>query len=75
MPRESAGKVVNVSARGLLVQAPRMVPIGTHLVDNRQSPVGRVADVIGPVAAPYLVVSLAKGVPAQRLLSRDVYTR
>lgn len=74
MARDVAGKIVNVSARGVLVKAPSLVPIGTKLVDVRNQPVGRVADVIGPVAAPYLVVQPAKGANVQRLLSREVFT-
>lgn len=61
MAREVLGTVVNLSARGLLVKAPRMVPIGTLLVDVRRQPVGKVVDVIGPVASPYLVLSTRKG--------------
>lgn len=74
MARDVAGKVVNVASRGVLVRAPRMVPIGTKLVDVRNQPVGRVSDVIGPVASPYLLVSPARGANVQRLLSREVYT-
>lgn len=74
MARHVVGKVVNVHPKGLLVQAPRMVPIGTPLVDVRSQPVGRVADVIGPVAAPYLLVNIPRGANAQKMLSREVYT-
>jgi rRNA processing protein Gar1 len=74
MARDVVGKVVNVSAKGLLVRAPKMVRIGTPLVDVRNQPVGRVTDVLGPVSAPYLLVSVPKGVPAQKLLTREVYT-
>ena len=73
MARDAVGTVVNASEKGLLVKAPRMVPIGTRLVDVRNQPVGKVVDVIGPVAAPYLVVNPGKGVTTQRLLSREVY--
>ena len=73
MARMPAGTVVNLSAKGLLVKAPRMVPIGTRLVDVRNQPAGRVVDVIGPVAAPYLLVDPGKGGKAQRLLKQDVY--
>ena len=61
MARDVLGKVVNMSARGLLVRSARMVPIGTRLVDVRDQPVGKVVDVIGPVAAPYLVLAPPKG--------------
>lgn len=74
MARDLIGKVVNVSSRGLLVKAPKMVPIGTNLVDVRNQPVGRVTDVVGPVKAPYLVVKPQRGSNAQKALSRDVYT-
>lgn len=74
MARDVVGTVINASERGLLVKAPRMVPIGTHLVDVRDQPVGRVVDVIGPVQAPYLVVNPGKGAKTQRLLSREVYS-
>lgn len=74
MARDVVGVVVNVSAKGLLVKAPRMVPIGTNLVDVRNAPVGRVVDVLGPVAAPYLLVNPGKGAKTQRYLSREVFT-
>ena len=61
MAREALGKVVTLTERGFLVKAPKMVPIGTALVDVRNQPVGRVVDVIGPVAAPYLLVQPPRG--------------
>lgn len=73
MAREPVGKVVNASAQGLLVKARAKVSIGTTLVDVRASPVGRVLDVLGPVASPYLLVGIRKGANVQRLLSREVY--
>ena len=74
MARDGVGKVVNVSAKGLLVKAPRMVPIGTTLVDVRNEPVGRVVDVLGPVKAPYLLLRPGKSAKAQRLQGREVFT-
>lgn len=55
------GTVFSLSSKGLLVKAPRMVPIGTPIRDARGQPVGKVVDVVGPVAGPYLVISPAKG--------------
>lgn len=72
MARDVVGTIVDLTARGLLVKAPRMVPIGTGLVDVRNQPVGRVVDVLGPVAAPYLLVSSPKGAKGQRQ-GREVY--
>lgn len=74
MARSVAGQVIDVTPKGVLVKAPRMVPIGTHLVDVRNQPAGRVVDVLGPVAAPYLLVNPGKGAKPQRLLKQDVYT-
>lgn len=74
MAREKLGTVVNVSQGGLLVKAPRMVPIGSSVVDVRNQPVGRVVDVIGPVAAPFLLVKPSKGATPQKLLSKEVFS-
>ena len=72
MARESVGKVVNLSGRGYLVKAPRLVPIGTSVVDVRNQPMGRVVDVLGPVSAPYLLIASAK--PASPAwLDREVF--
>ena len=80
MARDVVGKVAQVAPRGeLLVQAPRMVPPGTRLVDARRERVGKVVDVIGPVARPYLVVALPRGrdrgPPPNplRLLGKELY--
>ncbi|HET6405474.1 MAG TPA: H/ACA RNA-protein complex component Gar1 [Candidatus Thermoplasmatota archaeon] len=62
-----------MTPRGLLVKAPKMVPIGTNLVDVRGQPAGRVVDVIGPVSAPYLLVNAGKGSKPQRLLRQDIF--
>jgi len=72
MARDSVGRVVNLSGKGCLVKAPRMVPIGTTLVDVRHQPVGRVVDVLGPVAAPYLLVSSPRG-SSPSWLDREVF--
>lgn len=72
MARESVGRVVNLSGKGCLVKAPRMVPIGTSLVDVRDRPVGRVVDVLGPVSSPYLLVASARGA-SPAWLDREVF--
>lgn len=73
MAREALGKVVTLTERGFLVKAPKMVPIGTALVDVRNQPVGRVADVLGPVKAPYLHVMPPKGKPVNVRQDREIY--
>lgn len=74
MARTLAGHVIDITPKGVLVKAPKMLPIGTHLVDVRNQPAGRVVDVIGPVASPFLLVKAGQGGKAQRLLKQDVYT-
>jgi rRNA processing protein Gar1 len=74
MARVLAGQVIDITPKGVLVKAPKMFPIGTTLVDARNQPAGRVTDVLGPVAAPYLLVNPGKGGKPQRLLKQDVYT-
>ncbi|MFA5861740.1 MAG: H/ACA RNA-protein complex protein Gar1 [Candidatus Thermoplasmatota archaeon] len=71
MAHESLGKVIQITERGALVKAPRMVPIGTTLVDVRNQPAGRVIDVLGPVTAPYLLVLPPRGKTTK--LDREVY--
>ena len=74
MARNLAGQVIDITPKGVLVKAPRMVPIGTHLVDARNQPAGRVVDVLGPVSGPYLLLNPGKGSKPQRLLRQDVFT-
>ena len=74
MARDIAGIVVDASGRGLIVKANRMLNPGSHLVDVRNQPVGRVVDVIGPVNAPYLLVKPGKGANVQKLVNRELYT-
>lgn len=49
--------------------------IGTEAIDETLAPVGTVVDVIGPVAAPLLVVDPADDVDAPAHLGTRVYVR
>jgi len=51
------------------------VDVGTELVDEELSEVGRVVDVFGPVARPYLAVVPADGVQPAELLGARLYAR
>lgn len=51
-----------------------IVGIGTEVVDDSLSTVGRVVDVFGPVARPYLAVSPDRGDPAG-LIGDRLYVR
>lgn len=89
MARESSlGKVAAVSPRGdLLLRAPDRLPvrlpggggakdgvrIGAAAADARREYVGRIADIIGPVARPYVVVQPPKGAKLHRLVGQELY--
>ena len=49
--------------------------IGEEVVDEGLDPAGRVVDVIGPVARPYVVISPAEGCSAASLLNERLYVR
>ncbi|HLE98241.1 MAG TPA: Gar1/Naf1 family protein [Candidatus Thermoplasmatota archaeon] len=70
MARTVIGTVTQVSPRGELVVKTGGpldgIGPGTRLVDARMDRVGRVVDVIGPVAKPYLVVAAEKPIRANR---------
>ena len=51
------------------------VKVGSILVDGRKETAGKVMDIIGPVTAPYLVVSPPKGSKPNRFLGRDLFAR
>ena len=49
--------------------------IGTTAVDESLATVGRVVDVFGPVARPYLALDPTEGVDAAGVLGDTVYAR
>jgi len=49
--------------------------IGTRLVDEELQSVGKVVDVFGPVARPYMAVSPAGSVHLPALLGSPLYAR
>lgn len=78
MVEGNAGRVVNVTLSGELLLAaapglPAKEALGAFLVDARLESVARVSDVIGPVASPWLVAAPKPGVPAHRLVGKDLY--
>ena len=70
-----AGTVVEV-AQGLLVcQAADDVEIGTTVLDDSLTDVGRIVDVFGPVDEPYFAVTPSPDVHPPQLVGERVYTR
>jgi RNA-binding protein len=49
--------------------------IGTPVVDESLSTVGRIVDVFGPVARPYVAVSPDEGTSLPSLLGAKLYAR
>lgn len=70
------GKVVNVTRRGQVVaRSPGKPRLGARVTDHRGREVGKVADLIGPVREPYVLVAPAGSVDAKRLLGQELFTR
>lgn len=73
------GKVVNVTRRGQAVaRAPThgaKPPLGARVTDARGREVGKVADLIGPVREPYVIVACGRGADPRRLLGSELFTR
>ncbi len=71
------GEVVG-TAQGLLVaRSPdeRHPDVGTELIDEELTTVGRVVDAFGPATRPYLVVKPAEDVTPAALLGERLYAR
>jgi rRNA processing protein Gar1 len=70
------GKVVNVTRRGqVLVRGLGQPRVGWRVVDGRGREVGRIADLVGPVREPYVVVVPHPRADTRRMLGQDLYTR
>ncbi len=79
------GRVASVTPTGaLVVKAPGPlsvqmggrrgdIRIGMAVMDARRESAGRIADVIGPVASPYVIVQAERGAKLHRLLGRDLF--
>jgi RNA-binding protein len=72
-----AGAVVKI-AQGVAVvrcEDAEHPDIGAETVDERLEEAGRVVDVFGPVARPYLAVTPARGRRLADLLGETLYVR
>lgn len=70
------GEVVR-TAQGLAVVRTSDDPpdVGTEAVDEQLNAVGRVVDVFGPTARPYVAISPDEGVAVAPLLGSKLYAR
>ena len=75
MPMQRAGDVVRTAQGLAIVRCPgeEHVDIGAMVVDESLDSVGRVVDVFGPVARPYLAVSTGPDVSLAGLLGQKLY--
>lgn len=72
-----AGTVVRIAQGMVIARCPdEWHPgIGAEVVDETLEAVGRVVDVIGPTAQPFVVISPRDTTPLERLLNHPVYVR
>ncbi|MGA2522564.1 MAG: Gar1/Naf1 family protein [Candidatus Bathyarchaeia archaeon] len=59
-------------SKNVIVKAEKVPKIGTEVVDENLTVVGKVFDIIGPVSAPYAVVKPTINEPV-KLLNKPVY--
>ncbi|MEF8786564.1 MAG: Gar1/Naf1 family protein [Haloarculaceae archaeon] len=71
------GEVVRTAQGVVVVRSPddSMPDIGTSVVDESLTDVGRVVDVFGPVDRPYVAVSPDDDVRIAALVGSKVYAR
>ncbi|MBI4392696.1 MAG: H/ACA RNA-protein complex component Gar1 [Euryarchaeota archaeon] len=73
---ESLGVVHKVTREGaIVIRSSVRARIGARVVDNKHMEVGRIQELIGPVKAPYVVVSPKGSVQLHRLQGRELFVR
>ena len=75
---KSLGKILDITSNGLLITRPESTPrIGSKVIDNRKRNIGIVKNIIGPVSAPYVIISINKQdrKSAHNFIGIEVYTK
>jgi RNA-binding protein len=77
MPAQRVGEVVRTAQGLAIVRCPGQEhpPIGRGVVDESLTEVGRVVDVFGPTARPFVAVTPAGEVSLPMLLGKRLYAR
>ncbi len=67
------GKVLNVSpSQNIVVKTDKTPKIGSAVVDESLTVVGKIFDIIGPVSSPYVIVKPAIKEP-EKLTDKQLY--
>jgi RNA-binding protein len=67
------GRVLNVTpSQNIVVKTERTPKIGLTVVDENLKVVGKIFDIIGPVASPYAVIKPAVKEP-ERIANKQLY--
>ena len=67
------GKVINVTpAQNVVVKIDKTPHIGSAVIDEKLQVVGKVFDIIGPVASPYAVIRPTVKAP-EKLANKQLY--
>ena len=70
---QKLGRVINLTpSRNLVVKTEKAPKIGSAVVDESLKTIGKVFDVIGPVASPYAVVRPVVKEP-EKLANKQLY--
>ncbi len=68
------GKVINVTpSQNIVVKVDKAPKVGSSVVDGDLRAVGRIFDVVGPVASPYAIVKASIQHP-EKLANQQLYT-
>jgi len=70
------GTALHVSRSGrLIARSRRLVPLLSKVYDSKLSEIGVVADVFGPVNAPYVAIKVKEGVDPKKCVGSRLYYR
>jgi RNA-binding protein len=70
---QKMGRVRAVTpSKNLIVKADKPPKLGSEVVDENLTVIGRVFDIIGPVSAPYAVIKPSAKEP-EKLVNKPVY--
>jgi RNA-binding protein len=73
MDLQRLGRIINVTpSQNLVVKTEKAPKIGSAVVDESLKTIGKVFDVIGPVASPYAVVRPVVKEP-EKLANKQLY--